>query len=113
QARYTLIKRVRYAKSGVERRGRRLSPDEVVELFHAADGDDTLAGARDSAVIAVLLGCGLRRAEISSLMVKSYDPRTSTLTVIGKGDKKRQVFVVGECEAAVKRWLDRYRPLVM
>ncbi|MCC1496782.1 tyrosine-type recombinase/integrase [Alcanivorax sp. 1008] len=113
QGQYQLIRRVRYAKARSERQGRRLTPAEVKALFIAADPDESLIGRRDAALIAVLLGCGIRRAELSSLMVDSYDPRSSTLTVIGKGDKTRRVFLVKECEVRLQEWLSAYRNAVI
>lgn len=112
QGQHQLIRRIKYAKARPERRGRRLSPDEVKALFRSADHDTTPTGRRDAALIAVLLGCGIRRAELSSLMVNSYDPRSSTLTVVGKGDKTRRVFLVKECEVRLQEWISFYRDLV-
>lgn len=52
--------------------GRMLEPDELQRLFQACD-TTTPDGARDAAVIALLFGGGLRRAEVASLLLEEID----------------------------------------
>lgn len=44
-------------------RDRALSLEEVRALFSACEADDSSIGLRDAAMLAVILGCGLRRSE--------------------------------------------------
>lgn len=47
--------------------GRALTPGEIGGLLDTCADDDTPAGARDAAVIALLYGAGLRRSEAAAL----------------------------------------------
>ncbi len=47
------------------------------------------ASARDTAILEVLYGCGLRLRELTELNVSDYDRASGTLRVRGKGGKER------------------------
>lgn len=101
--------------------GRALSPGEIAALIGACqqqdgkDGDDKkvaavrLLGARDAALLALLYGCGLRRAEVVALQMEDYqaaaDGNGATLRVRGKRSKQRLVPLVGGAASALADWL--------
>src|SRR5262245_53315601 len=60
------IRRVKGVKKLGIRLGNWLSPKESRELWQSPDAE-TLKGKLDRAIIAVLLGCGLRRRELADL----------------------------------------------
>ena len=62
------IRRVKGVKQLGARLGNWLTSDQAKLLLEKADGED-LRSVRDLAIVAVLLGCGLRRAELSALEV--------------------------------------------
>lgn len=86
---------------------RALPHDAIVACFTACRDD------RDRAVVALAVGCGLRRAEIASVRWEDYDAATATLRVRGKGDAERvvpvPVFVQTYLEAVRGR---QYGPIV-
>jgi site-specific recombinase XerD len=87
-------------------RGRGLKPGELKALMDVCSSDQSPAGCRDAAIIAVLYGAGLRRSEVVKLEVTDYDHETGALTVRGgKGNKDRLVYVGGGGEAALRDWL--------
>jgi site-specific recombinase XerD len=88
-------------------RGRALDGGEVKALFDGC-GDDVHAaiGARDAAVLAVLYGAGLRRAEAVGLDLRDYDRKRGTLKVRGKGNKERVAHVGAGGRAAIEDWLE-------
>ena len=87
--------------------GRSLAIGELVSLMDVCGRDKGVLGARDSAIIALLYGCGLRRAELVTLDVADYDATAGTLKVRGKRNKQRMVPVVGGAQAALDDWLGR------
>jgi integrase len=79
-------------------------PPEVVGAALAAC-DDSPAGVRDAALIAVLYSTGCRRAEIGGLALADYDPGARSLRVRGKRDKERLVYLTADAIGLVERWL--------
>jgi integrase len=70
------IARVRGAKRLGVRAGNWLTPEEATALLNAPDRS-VLIGCRDRAILALLVGCGLRRAELVSLDVDQIQLRDS------------------------------------
>lgn len=89
--------------------GRSLAQQEVRQLLQACKADDTPAGVRDYAIIALLYSCGLRRSELVSLRCEDFDPQEGTLKVRkGKGRKQRIVYVTGAALRALLQWRKLY-----
>ena len=84
--------------------GRALNAGEVDALFGTC-AEANPEGARDAAVLAILIGCGLRRAEASSLDIKHMDRSEKTLRVIGKGNRERIAHMNSGVTDAVDAWL--------
>lgn len=85
--------------------GRALTPGEIGALLDICADDETAAGARDAAVIALLYGAGLRRSEAAELDLAHYDSTAGELKVRGKGDKERLVPLEAGVAAALNDWL--------
>ena len=68
------IRRVKGVKRLRSRLGNWLSSGQATQFLEKADGED-LRSVRDLAMMAVLLGCGLRRAELSALNVEDMQNR--------------------------------------
>lgn len=66
--------------------------------------------ARDYAIVMLFLNCGLRLSELSSIDIDKINGE-DTLTVIGKGNKERTIFLNEACVQAIKDYLD-IRPVV-
>src|SRR5581483_389119 len=102
------IRRVKGVKQLGARTGNWLTRDQAALLLEKADGED-LCSLRDLAMISVLLGCGLRRAELSSLEVEDIQLRQghwAIVDLVGKGSHLRTVPMPKWVKEAVDRWMD-------
>lgn len=82
--------------------GRAVSGGELRSLFGACGADP--AGLRDAALLAILYGAGLRRAEAVALTLE--DLRDDALTVrSGKGRKDRTAHLPPGAGELIQRWL--------
>jgi integrase len=86
-------------------RGRALTQGEVRRLFVACEKDQSAAGRRDAALVAVLYGGGLRRDEASQLDVGDFDGRRRWLRVKGKGGRDRLQPIGEEVVSALRAWI--------
>ena len=87
-------------------RGRALSADEIAVLMRVCFEDPTPLGARDAALIAILRGAGLRRAEVVKLELRDFTASTRGLEVRGgKGGKDRTVYLPSVALSVLSDWL--------
>ena len=85
--------------------GRSLASGELRALFDTCR-DGTPGGARDAALLAILYGGGLRRAEAVALDLSDYDREAGALAVHrGKGGKARKAYLPQGGQAAMDAWL--------
>ena len=71
--------------------GRALKFGEWVALLSMCAADESPAGVRDAALIALFKIAGLRRAEMAALSLEEYDQTNHNLTIHGKRNKTRVV----------------------
>lgn len=85
-----------------------LSWDEQERLLHVSMLDDTFAGYRDSALIALMFDTGLRTQETIDLPLSAgNDYFDGRLRVIGKGNKERLVRFTPTHADYVSAWLKK------
>ncbi|MCB9437642.1 MAG: tyrosine-type recombinase/integrase [Anaerolineales bacterium] len=84
--------------------GREVEMAEMSALLSACQIDTSPAGTRDAAMIAILYGAGLRRAEVVKLDVADYSNQ-ERLVVRGKGRKERTAWLNQGVVAALEDWL--------
>ena len=85
--------------------GRELSQGEILALFNACKRDETPAGTRDAAIIAIMYAAGLRRQEIVNLSLGSFDCDSGQIILTGKRNKQRTAYLSDGGLAAVNDWL--------
>lgn len=97
------IKAVRGVRQGGTRAGNWLTKQDAQKMLNAPD-TDTLKGLRDRAILALLIGCGLRRAEAVNLTfdhIQQRDGRWVLVDLIGKRNKVRSVPMPSWAKAAI------------
>src|ERR1035438_6400769 len=100
------ITRVKGAKSIGVRVGNWLSVQQAQKLLNAPDVS-TKKGLRDRAMLAVLLGCGLRRSEVAALTMKHIqqrDGRWCIVDLVGKHGRVRTIPVPTWVKVAIDAW---------
>jgi len=103
------IRAVKGARQEGRRTGNWLTREQAQSWLGAPD-TRTLKGLRDCALLAVLIGCGLRRAEAANLSfehVQQRDGRWVLVDLIGKRDKVRSVPIPNWTKAAIDAWSNR------
>jgi len=100
------IARVKSVKSTGIRVGNWLSLRQAQALLSAPD-IATVKGLRDRAILAVLLGCGLRRSEVASLTfahVQQRDGRWCIVDLVGKHGRVRTIPMPTWAKVAIDAW---------
>ena len=102
------IRRVKGAKRLGVRIGNWLSIDQSRTLLQMSSLE-TARGKRDRAILALLIGCGLRRAEVAGLRTEDLQSREEYCVIadlIGKGKHIRTVPVPTWAKRAVDKWTE-------
>ncbi|MBH8575209.1 tyrosine-type recombinase/integrase [Nostocaceae cyanobacterium CENA369] len=86
-------------------KGRALTSAEIGALLKVCLDDPTPQGIRDAALIAILRGTGVRRAEVVNLDLKDLSRNGELQVRQGKGDKDRTVYLPTGAMALVEDWL--------
>ncbi|MEB3011477.1 tyrosine recombinase XerC [Parvimonas sp. D2] len=86
-----------------------LTLSESEKVINSIKGENNeFNRARDLCIILIFLTCGLRISELTGINIESI--KDDKLTVIGKGDKERTVFLNENCIYAIKSYL-KLRPV--
>ena len=83
-----------------------LSLDDSIRLLIQAE-----SSVRNYCIVTLFLNCALRLSELASLNLSNID--TDKLTIIGKGDKQRIVYLNPAAKQAIDQWLSmriEYKP---
>ncbi|HET6844833.1 MAG TPA: tyrosine-type recombinase/integrase [Candidatus Angelobacter sp.] len=97
---------VENARASGVRAGNWLTPEQARKLLLAPD-ENTLKGKRDRALLAVLVGCGLRREELVLLDLDGVQLREDRWVIpelVGKGKRVRLVPVPGWVKERLDAW---------
>ena len=83
-----------------------LSLEDSKKLLSITANEDNRNAKRDYAIITLFLNCGMRLAELVGINVNDIDFSENKLTVIGKGNKERTVYLNKACINAIKNYLE-------
>lgn len=108
------VQRVSGVTSHGVRAGNWLTKQQAQKILLAPD-TTTLKGLRDRAVLAVMIGGGLRRSEVAALTfghIQQRDGRWTIVDIVGKGNHIRTVPIPSWVKLAIDEWADGGHGLV-
>lgn len=112
------ITKIKNVKSGGRRMGHWLSSDQVKTLFDCTERD-TLKGCQERVILALLVGCALRREEAAKALFEQLQVRDDILLlvdIVGKRNKTRSVPLSPWVAKILKTWqedADIYSGLIL
>jgi integrase/recombinase XerC len=80
-----------------------LSLEQSMELLRAVDGPDR---ERDYCMLVLFLNCGMRLSELVRINISDVIYNSSTIRILGKGNKERMVYLNDACLEAIKSYLE-------
>ncbi len=84
-----------------------LSLDESLLLLEAIKNDkESKSRIRDYAIITLFLNCGMRLSELVGINLPDIDRELRSLTVTGKGNKQRIVYLNDACRDALGGYME-------
>ena len=102
------VTRVKGVKSAGVRAGNWLTKDQAEKLINSTD-KTTLKGLRDRAILAVMIGGGLRRSEVAGLTfdhIQQREGRWVIVDLVGKGNRVRTVPIASWVKVAIDQWTE-------
>ena len=92
---------------GHQAAGRRLGQSEIERLFESAGtvGNTEAAKLRNRALVALLVGCGIRREEAGKLCYPSSGVLSEPLPLVGKGKKERFIAIPKWAVPTLEAWV--------
>ena len=82
-----------------------LNLDDSKKLLEVTDNSNNRNHDRDYAIITLFLNCGMRLSELVGININDIDFNENKLTVIGKGNKERSIYLNHACIKALKQYL--------
>ena len=82
-----------------------LSLEDSKKLLNVTANEDNRNAKRDYAIITLFLNCGMRLSELVGININDIDFSENKMTVIGKGNKERTVYLNKACINAIKDYL--------
>ena len=82
-----------------------MSLDDSRKLLDAASNEDNRNNERDFAITTLFLNCGMRLSDLVNINIKDIDFSECKMTVIGKGNKERTIYLNKACIKALEGYL--------
>jgi site-specific recombinase XerD len=87
-----------------------LSLDDSRKLLNVAGHEDNRNSKRDYAITTLFLNCGMRLSELVGININDIDFDECKMTVIGKGNKERTIYLNKACMVAINDYLPSRPP---
>lgn len=103
---YVAIKEIKSPGGKRIRKGRVFRNSEINDMLKSPQTEQTsVMRARNRAIFALLLGCGLRKSEACNLLTRNVFMDSKTLYIITKGDKEREIVIHSSIEDYLTDWI--------
>lgn len=79
-----------------------LTLEQSIELLNSVDGKYK---ERDYCILTIFLNCGLRLSELVGLNLNDINFNDNIMTVTGKGNKQRIIYLNDACQSALKNYI--------
>ncbi|HAT1512596.1 TPA: site-specific integrase [Morganella morganii] len=106
---YQDIRTVRRIRGNRIGRGRTLSSSEIIAIYQYLDSLNSAVSIRDAAIVSLMLGCGLRRAEVTLLDIDDINFDNNAVKIMGKGNKERTNFMPNDTVRRTRMWIETVR----
>ena len=83
-----------------------LSLEDSQKLLEVTENEDNRNYQRDYAIITLFLNCGMRLSELVGINISDIDFSEDKMTVIGKGNKERTIYLNRACVRAIRNYLE-------
>lgn len=83
-----------------------LTLEDSEKLLENISDEDNRNKERDYAIITLFLNCGMRLSELVGINIKDIRFDECRMTVIGKGNKERTIYLNNACMDAIKNYLE-------
>lgn len=83
-----------------------LSLEDSQKLLEVTENEDNRNYQRDYAIITLFLNCGMRLSELVGININDIDFSENKMTVIGKGNKERTIYLNKACVRAIGNYLE-------
>ncbi len=80
-----------------------LTLEQSMELLNVVDGPDK---QRDYCILTLFLNCGMRLSELVGINLNDVRYHSSSLRILGKGNKERVVYLNDACMDAIQQYLE-------
>lgn len=82
-----------------------LTLEDSKKLLDVASDEDNRNSERDYAITTLFLNCGMRLSELVNINIKDIQFDDCKMTVIGKGNKERTIYLNNACMRAISQYL--------
>ncbi len=87
-----------------------LTEEELLEIFSSVDVKQK-EGFRDYTILHILYDSGLRASEIANCTIDNFKAGENSLTIVGKGNRFRQINLSNKISELLDEYIKKYRPL--
>ena len=85
-----------------------LYPDEIFKIMQSVNLNSK-EGFRDYCLLVLLYDSGARATEIATLNLDYFNSEKSSLAILGKGNRFRQITLMPETSILIKNYIDKFR----